>query len=77
MPLEDIGTVHWKEKKMARDKFYEARICGYIAAFQKAKEEGLEALERDIKKRNILKVDLNIKEKDIDTLFEELSRNLR
>ena len=61
---------------MARDKFYEARICGYIAAFQKAKEEGLDALERDIKKRNILKVDLNLKEKDIDALFEELSRNL-
>ena len=61
---------------MARDKFYEARICGYIAAFQKAKEEGLEALERDIKKRNILKADLNLKEKDMDELFNELSRNL-
>lgn len=61
---------------MARDKFYEARICGYIAAFQKAKEEGIEALERDIKKRNILKADLNVKEKDMDELFNELSKNL-
>lgn len=61
---------------MARDKLYEARICGYIAAFQKAKEEGLDALERDIKKRNILKADLNVKEKDMDELFNELSQNL-
>ena len=61
---------------MARDKFYEARICGYIAAYQKAKQEGLDALERDIKKRNILKADLNLKEKDMDELFNELSRNL-
>lgn len=61
---------------MARDKFYEARICGYIAAFKKAKEEGLEALERDIKKRNIIKADLNIPERSMDELFGELSRNL-
>ena len=61
---------------MARDKFYEARIGGYIAAFQKAKTEGLDALERDIKKRNILKADLNVTEKDMDELFNELSRNL-
>lgn len=61
---------------MARDKLYEARICGYIAAFQKAKEEGLEALERDIKKRNILRADLNVKEKDMDEFFNELSKNL-
>lgn len=61
---------------MARDRFYEARICGYIAAYQKAKQEGLDALERDIKKRNILKADLNVKEKDMDELFNELSKNL-
>ena len=61
---------------MARDKFYEARIYGYIAACQKAKEEGIEALERDIKKRNILKADLNVKEKDMDELFNELSKNM-
>ena len=61
---------------MARDKLYEARIGGYIAAFQKAKKEGLEALERDIKKRNIIKADLNITEKSMDEMFGELSRNL-
>ena len=61
---------------MARDKFYEARITGYIAAFQKAKNDGLDALEKDIKKRNILKADLNITEKSMDELFGELSKNL-
>ena len=61
---------------MARDKFYEARIIGYIAAFQKAKKEGIEALERDIKKRNIVRADLNIPERSMDELFGELSKNL-
>ena len=61
---------------MAMDKLYEARICGYIAAFQKVKADGLDALERDIKKRNILKADLNVTEKDMDEIFNELSRNL-
>lgn len=59
-----------------RDKLYEARICGYIAAFQKAKNEGLDALERDIKMRNILKIDLNIPEQTMREYFNELSQNL-
>lgn len=61
---------------MARDKLYEARIGGYIAAYQKAKEEGMDALERDIKKRNILKMDLTVSEKQMDEVFQELSANL-
>ena len=59
-----------------RDKLYEARICGYIAAFQKAKKEGLDALEGDIKMRGILKIDLNIPEDKMREYFDELSQNL-
>lgn len=61
---------------MAKDKLYEARIAGYVAAFNKAKQEGLEALERDIKKRNLLKFDLNVSEKKMHEYFGELSKNL-
>ena len=43
-------AAHWRIK-MARDRFYEARMQGMIYAFNKAKEEGIEALERDMKKR--------------------------
>ena len=60
---------------MARDKFYEARIAGYIAAYQKAKQDGLEALGRDIKKRNMLKADLNVSEKQMNEMYQEFSTN--
>ena len=61
---------------MARDKFYEARIAGYIAAYQKVKQEGVEALKKDIEKRNLLKMDLNVTEKQMDEVYRELSANL-
>ena len=59
-----------------RDKDYENRMAGYIGAFNKAKKEGLEALERDIKMRNLLKVDINIPEKKMREYFDEISNNL-
>ena len=59
-----------------RDKDYENRMAGYIGAFNKAKNEGLEALERDIKMRNLLKVDINIPEKKMREYFDEISNNL-
>ena len=41
-----------------RDKDYENRMAGYIAAYNKAKTEGVDALERDLRMRNMLKVDI-------------------
>ena len=59
-----------------RDKDYENRMAGYIGAFNKAKAEGLDALERDIKMRNLLKVDINVPEKKMREYFDEISKNL-
>ena len=60
-----------------RDKEYEARMHGMIYALNKAKTEGIGALERDIKKRNITKIAMNIPEKEIDRVFAELGDNVR
>lgn len=62
---------------MARDKEYEARMQGMIYALNKAKTEGVEALERDIRKRNITKIVMNVPEKEMDRIFAELGENVR
>lgn len=62
---------------MARDKEYEARMQGMIYALNKAKTEGVEALERDIRKRNITKIVTNVPEKEMDRVFAELGENVR
>lgn len=62
---------------MARDKEYEVRMQGMIYALNKAKTEGVEALERDIRKRNITKIIMNVPEKEMDRIFAELGENLR
>lgn len=62
---------------MARkDRDYENRMAGYIAAYNMVKKEGFEALEKDIKMRNVLKVDLAISGEKVKEYFEEISRNL-
>lgn len=61
---------------MARDRFYEARMQGMIYAFNKAKEEGIEALERDMKKRNLLKLPLTMTESQMDEIYENLTANI-
>lgn len=62
--------------RMAKDKEFYARMQGMLYAFNKAKSEGLEALERDIRKRNLLKLPLTMTEKEMDHIFGELSLNL-
>lgn len=61
---------------MARDKFYEARMAGYIAAYNIAKKDGIEALEKELKIRNMLKIDVSIHGNKIREYFEEISTNL-
>lgn len=61
---------------MAKDKLYEARMQGILYAHGVVKKEGIEALERDIKKRNLLKLPLRITEKEIDNWFKETSSNM-
>lgn len=62
---------------MARDKLYEMYMSGKISALNIVKKDGIEALERDIRKRNITKIIMDIPEKEIDRIFVELGENLR
>ena len=61
---------------MARDKIYEARMSGYIAAYNIVKKEGIEALEKDLKMRNVLKIDVAVKGSQVREYFDEISKNL-
>ena len=61
---------------MARYKFYEARMAGYIAAYNIAKKDGIEALEKELKIRNMLKIDVSVKGEKIREYFDEISTNL-
>lgn len=57
------------------DKLLQARIEGMIAACKTVKEKGLEALEKEIKMRNILKVDLWARKGEVDELYGNISKN--
>lgn len=59
-----------------RDKEFEARMQGMIYALNKVREEGIEGLERDMKKRNLLKLPLNVTEKKMHEYFGIISKNL-
>lgn len=61
---------------MARDKFYEARMQGIIYAYNMAKDKGIEALEKDIKMRNITKLPISMNADHVVGLLGELSANL-
>ena len=61
---------------MKRDKEYEARMQGMLYAANMVREKGLEALEKDIKRRGIIKVPLAYTEKQIDEFWNQLSANL-
>lgn len=62
---------------MARkDKDYENRMAGYIAAYNIAKTEGIEALEKELRMRNVLKIDIKVPGNKMREYFEEISRNL-
>ena len=43
-----------------RDKDFENRMVGYIGAYKLAKSKGIEELEKDIKRRNILHLDFTV-----------------
>ena len=42
-------TVRWRKEMAKRDREYENRMAGYIAAYNMVKKEGIEALEKDLK----------------------------
>ena len=52
-----------------RDRDYENRMAGYIAAYNMVKKEGIEALEKDLRMRNMLKIDINVPGKKMQEYF--------
>lgn len=57
-----------------RDKEYEIGMFWYLSAFNKAKKEGLDALERDIRNRNLLKLNIKIPEQKMIDDYTNIAR---
>ena len=57
-----------------RDKDYENRMAGYILAYNMVKEKGIDALEKDIKLRNILHVDVKVNGKTLREDYNLIAR---
>lgn len=61
---------------MARDKEWEARMQGMIYAYNLVKEGGIEALQKDMKRRNVLRAPMKFTTKQMDEFYQMLSTNL-
>ena len=59
-----------------KDKDYELRMQGMIYAYNKVKEEGLDALDRDIKMRGITRIPLVYKEADARKMMYLIGNNV-
>lgn len=58
------------------NKEFEARMQGMLFAHKIAMERGLDELEKEIKLRGILKLDIWADKKEVDELYDTLSTNL-
>ncbi|MBQ8803454.1 MAG: hypothetical protein IJZ53_07475 [Tyzzerella sp.] len=58
------------------DKDYTVRMQGYVAAYDYAKKNGLEALEKDIRMRGFLRIPINVSQKEVDNFKQFLITNL-
>jgi hypothetical protein len=61
---------------MSRDKEFEARMQGMRYAYEYAKANGVEELEKEMKRRNYTKIPLNVPEKGMKHFVEEVSNRL-
>ena len=59
-----------------RDKEYESRMQGMLYALNVSKEHGVDYLEKEIKKRGVIKSPLAYTDKQIDEFWKQLSENL-
>lgn len=57
-------------------KEFESRMQGMLYAHKIVKEQGLDALTKEIKMRNMLKVDLWAKKGEVEELYDNLSENV-
>ena len=58
------------------DKSFDWRMQGMIYACKIAKEKGVEYLEKDIKRRGVLKADIIYKDSQLRELWDNLSQNI-
>lgn len=58
------------------DKSFEWRMQGMIYACKMAKEKGIEYLEQDIKRRNVLKADIVYKDNQVREFWNTMSNNI-
>ena len=58
------------------DKSFDWRMQGMMYACKIAKEKGVEYLEKDIKRRGVLKADIIYKDSQLRELWDNLSQNI-
>lgn len=61
---------------MARDREFESRMQGMIYAYNLVKEGGIEALTKDMNRRNFLKAPMKFTAGQIEEFYSEISTNL-
>ena len=57
------------------DKWFKARMDGMLYALKIVEEQGIEALKREIKMRNILKADLGMSGEQVNEVYTNISIN--
>lgn len=57
-----------------RDRDYEQWMTGVIYASNKVEKEGFEALKKEIRNRNLVKVDIRVTEKQMNEMLTFISR---
>lgn len=62
---------------MARDKLYEERMRTMISDYNLVKEHGVEALGKEIKRRGLTGLPLNIKSSKIDEMLLHIKESLK
>lgn len=61
---------------MAKDKGFEDRMAGMMYAQQIVKEEGIEGLEKEIRRRGLTKIPLTTKKSELQHIWNELCQNM-
>jgi len=61
---------------MAKDKEFEQRMNGMAYAYEIAKKDGIEGLEKEIKRRNITKIPMTVTKAELRRIWDELCQNM-
>lgn len=61
---------------MGRDKEFEQRMQGMSYAYDIAKKDGIEGLEREIRRRNITKIPMSTNQAELKRVWDNLCQNM-